>query len=475
MLTRIADICLSLIGLSVLVVCYPFVVLMIKLDSRGPVFYKCDRVGLNGKIFKMYKFRTMYETPGALGPSVSPRGDPRVTPVGRLLRRLKVNEFPQFINIFKGEMTLIGPRPESPDLAAAYPPEAQKIFLVKPGLIGPNQILGRNEEESYPSGVDPIKYYIETLLPRKLPLDLKYIEDRSFFKNFKLFFQTIWVIPTGALSRRHLMDNWTQLLLLVGDMLLCLASFICAHLVRYDGFGPSADLAAFYKILPFAVLIRLPIFIYFGFYQTMIRYLSLSDIKRVIKGVAISSMALIAVVFLLNISRGYSRGVFFTDWFCLSFLLTSYRVLAWKYRQHQRSKTISSDKKNNVLIWGAGDCGELCLRFIKKERQPAYKVVGFIDDDARKRGRKINGVKILGDRHHLNLLIQLYKIKKVVLAIGSPPASVLNDIRRTCRSLGLQVEVFLDKIPLAGNLTTQRTSFPPGEAPQSIQAAPKVH
>ena len=187
MSTRIADICLSLIGLLVLVICYPFVALMIKHDSRGPVFYKCNRVGLNGKIFKMYKFRTMYEMPVVLGPSVSPLGDPRVTPGGRLLRRLKLNEFPQFINVFKGEMTLIGPRPESPDLAAAYPEDAKRIFTVKPGLIGPNQIMGRNEEESYPPGVDPNKYYIEILLPRKLPIDLQYIENPSFFNNFKLF------------------------------------------------------------------------------------------------------------------------------------------------------------------------------------------------------------------------------------------------------------------------------------------------
>ena len=445
MLTRISDICFSLIGLLILVICYPFVALMIKLDSRGPVFYKCNRVGLDGKIFRMYKFRTMYETPVAIGPSVSPLGDPRVTTAGRVLRRLKLNEFPQFINIFKGEMTLIGPRPESPDLTAAYPEAARQIFTVKPGLIGPNQIMGRNEEESYPLGVDPIKYYVETLLPLKLPLDLKYIEDQSFFKNFKLFFQTIWVILTGALSRRHLLDNWTQILLLVGDALLCIASFTWAHLVRYEGFGPPADRAFFYQILPLAVLIRLPIFIHFGFYQTMIRYLSLSDIRRVIKGVTISSLVLIAVAFLFNISRDYSRGVFFTDWFCLSVSMTSYRLLAWKYRQYQRSKTLSSDKKINVLIWGAGDCGELCLRFLKKERQPAYNVVGFIDDDSLKRGRKIHGTKILGDRYHLKIIAQLYKVQGVFIAIAEAPANELKQILKISRASGVHPQLFLAK------------------------------
>ena len=154
MISRALDIFISLIGLFFLLLMLPFIALLIKFDSPGPIFFLCNRIGKDGKIFKMYKFRTMYETPKPLGPSVSAHGDPRVTPVGRFLRRTKLNEFPQFINIFKGEMTLVGPRPESPDLAAGYPPEAKKIFTVKPGLVGPNQIMGRNEEEWYPPGVD---------------------------------------------------------------------------------------------------------------------------------------------------------------------------------------------------------------------------------------------------------------------------------------------------------------------------------
>ncbi|TRZ50664.1 hypothetical protein D4S03_06325 [bacterium] len=459
MITRIIDILVSLLGLIGLTIMLPFVALLIKLNSRGPVFYSCDRVGLGGRIFKMYKFRTMYETPAALGPSVSPMGDPRVTPVGRLLRRLKLNEIPQFINLLKGEMTLFGPRPESPDLAAAYPEEARKIFTVKPGLIGPNQIQGRNEEESYPRGVDPITYYIETLLPLKLPLDLQYIEDRSFLKNFKLFFQAIWVILTGALGRRHLFDNWTQILLLLGDVLLCLASFTLAHLMRYDGLGPAYDLAVFYKILPLAVLVRLPVFFYLGFYHTLIRYLSLSDIKRVIKGVAASSLALIGIAFILGIIWGYSRGVFLIDWFCLTFMLTGYRLLAWRYRQYQRSKTLPNFEKTNVLIWGAGDCGELCLRFLKKERQPAYEVMGFIDDDSRKRGRRIHGRKILGDHHQLGLLSQLYKITKIFVAIAAIPQHELKKVFRTCQHLGIEVEVFfLEKPHMARDLDMQKAS-----------------
>jgi lipopolysaccharide/colanic/teichoic acid biosynthesis glycosyltransferase len=443
MLTRITDICFSLIGLVALGLCYPFVALLIRLDSRGPVFFKCNRVGLNGKIFQMYKFRTMYDMPVDLGSCVCPLGDPRVTPVGRLLRRTKMNELPQFINLFKGEMTLIGPRPESPDLAAAYPPEAGRIFSVKPGLIGPNQILGRNEEECYPPGIDARKYYLETLLPRRLHTDLQYIEEKSILKNFKLFFQTLWVILAGVLSRRLLLDNWSQILLLLGDTFFCLVSLTLAHLLRFESL--QVDFPVFYKLLPLAVLIRIPFFFYFNFYQTLIRYLSLVDIKRFITGVTVSSIAFVAMAFFLGMLAGYSRGVFLIDWLCLTVLLSGFRWLAWKFRQSQRRKTVSEAAKINVLIWGAGDCGELCLRFLRNKQQPSYEIMGFIDDNPAKRGKRLNGVKILGDRHHLRIITQLYKIQQVFIAIAEAPIHELKQILKACDDLRLEPQMFLTK------------------------------
>jgi len=442
MLTRIIDICFSLFGLLVLALCYPLVALLIKLDSRGPVFFKCSRVGLNGKIFQMYKFRTMVEAAEGVGPSVSPLGDPRVTQVGRLLRRLKMNEFPQFINLFKGEMTLFGPRPESPDLAALYPPEAKKIFLVKPGLIGPNQILGRNEEECYPLGVDPKNYYLETILPRKLLIDLQYIENKSFLNNFKLFFQILWVILAGILSRRLLLNNWTQILLILEDAFLCLFSFTLAHLLRFESL--QVDIPIFYKLLPLVVLVRLPIFFFFGFYQTLIRYLSLSDIKRIFTGVAVSSVVLVAVAFFFGTLQGYSRMVFLIDWLCLSFLLTGYRWLAWEYLHLQKGKTTLEDDKMQILIWGAGDCGELCLRYLRKN--PSLEIVGFVDDNPAKRGKRMDGVKILGDRHDLQVIIQLFKIKQVIIAIAKAPGHELKQMISACHNLGLKTQLFLEKM-----------------------------
>ena len=121
---RFIDIILSLFGLIIFSLFLPFIALLIKLDSKGPVFYRTDRIGKNFKRFRMWKFRTMIDTQIEVGESVSPQFDPRVTPLGRFLRRTKINELPQLINILRGEMTFVGPRPEAPDLAKLYPKEA---------------------------------------------------------------------------------------------------------------------------------------------------------------------------------------------------------------------------------------------------------------------------------------------------------------------------------------------------------------
>jgi lipopolysaccharide/colanic/teichoic acid biosynthesis glycosyltransferase len=445
MITRLIDIIISIFGIIIMLLFLPVLSVLIKIDSKGSVFYKCDRIGLNGRIFKMYKFRTMYEVPANLGPSLSPLGDPRITPVGGVLRRLKLNEFPQFFNVLKGDMSLIGPRPEAPELAQAYPEYAKRIFSIKPGLVGPNQILGRNEEEIYPAGVDPVKYYIEELLPRKVAIDLQYIDDRSIVKDLKYLFLGVKVTVTEAINRQHLMDNRSQLFMLGCDACLCLASFTMAHFVRFESGSEPAMTRAFVKALPLAVLIRIPIFTYFGFYHTLIRYLSFYDIKKVIKGVAVASLIFVSVSFLCGFMHRYSRGVFLIDWFCLTTLMIGYRAFLMRIYQRSGSESSPLEEKRKVLIWGAGDAGELCLRYLQKERNPAYTIFGFIDADPQKRGKKIGGIKILGNRYNLPLLAELYKIQEVFIAIPSAPSLEIKRMIDVCGDAGLNSVLFLAK------------------------------
>jgi lipopolysaccharide/colanic/teichoic acid biosynthesis glycosyltransferase len=465
-MTRIIDIFLSIVGIILFLPFLPILAFFIKVDSRGPIFYACKRVGQHGKIFNMYKLRTMFETPVELGPALSPQGDPRGTPVGRVLRRLKLNEFPQLFNVLKGDMTMVGPRPEALELAALYPEEAKIIFTVKPGLAGPNQILGRNEEELYPPGADPVQFYIEHILPMKIPLDVQYIMDKSLVKNLKYLYLAVKVTVTGAISRQHLVNHRSQIYLMLADIAACLLSFSLAHLLRYENLHGGDALQAFLVLLPLVVLARIPVFICFGFYQTLIRHLSIFDIKRIFKGVALSSIILVTISFLGGFIMttkptvsSYSRSVFLIDWFSLTILLVGMRALLKKiYLRY--SSADDSKAARMVLIWGAGDAGELCLHYLKRNRQPTYTIAGFIDDDPRKRGKQIDGYKILGNRHHLKTLAQLYKIQEVLVAIASATSDELQQIITACQQLGLEAQLFQFRTTIAYSRIPQESEQP---------------
>jgi FlaA1/EpsC-like NDP-sugar epimerase/lipopolysaccharide/colanic/teichoic acid biosynthesis glycosyltransferase len=438
MIKRSLDIFLALIGIMIFLPFLPVLALLIKLDSRGAVFYLCDRVGKDGKPFKMYKFRTMYDTPALVGPSVCPEGDPRVTPLGRFLRRSKMNELPQLINILKGDMTFVGPRPETPDLAALYPPYANAIFSVKPGLVGPNQILGRNEEECYPVGVEPEQYYIQEILPQKLPVDLAYVQTSSTFSDLKYIAYGVKETLFKALNWKQVLRNRSQIYLLCADTILSLASIVLAHTLRFAGFTHDQNVP-FESLLPLVVSVRILCFISFGLYRTLIRYLSFHDIVGVLKGVTAGSILLVCLTTLLRF-EGLSRLVFLLDWLCLVFLMSFLRFYLRSYWERHAGQ--HKHKRRNALIFGAGDAGVLAYCSLMAEKEVLYKVVGFLDDDPVKRHKTIYGRKVLGDRFTLGMVVQLYQVQEVFLAIPGAPLHEVAKIIEACQRAEVSYKVF---------------------------------
>ncbi len=193
-LKRLFDIILSTI---ILILSFPLFLLgsfLAKIQSIGPVFYKANRVGRNGQVFEMYKFRTMVENADKIGIGLTTHKDPRVTQIGRLLRFTKLDELPNFINVIKGDMSLTGPRPESPTYVKFYTYDQRKVLLVRPGITGPSQIANRNEEEKLAEQTYPEQYYITELLPKKLALDLHYVATQSFISDIGWILKTLWVL-----------------------------------------------------------------------------------------------------------------------------------------------------------------------------------------------------------------------------------------------------------------------------------------
>ncbi|MBR5033773.1 MAG: sugar transferase [Bacteroidales bacterium] len=191
---RLFDIVASALGLIVLSPLFLILAVWIKLDSKGPVFYRQVRVGRHNKDFRIFKFRTMRL--GADSGSLVTIGDkdPRVTRSGYIIRKFKMDELPQLINVLVGDMSFVGPRPEVRHYVNYWTPEQMHVLDVRPGITDMASIKFRNENELMANAEDPEKYYIEVIMQEKLKLYLEYVEHHSFFGDIGLIFKTIWSI-----------------------------------------------------------------------------------------------------------------------------------------------------------------------------------------------------------------------------------------------------------------------------------------
>lgn len=196
---RAFDVFFSLIGLLLLSPFFLLAGILAKSQSKGPMFYRAKRVGKGETIFEMYKFRTMVVNADSIGGSLTTYRDTRVTPIGRFLRWTKLDELPNLINVIKGEMSLIGPRPEAPVYVKHYTETQRQVLHVKPGMTGPSQLANRDEEEKLKGQPDAEHYYITELMPKKLDLDLHYVATQSISSDIGWLLKTFWVLITRQL------------------------------------------------------------------------------------------------------------------------------------------------------------------------------------------------------------------------------------------------------------------------------------
>jgi len=191
LIKRIFDCGVAALGLILLLPLMAVIALLIKLDSPGSVFFAHERVGRHGRKFKVLKFRTMVQDAPKLGGAITARHDPRITRIGRLLRTTKLDELPQLWNVLKGEMSLVGPRPEVERYVQLWEPALrEQVLSVRPGITGLTQIRYRHEERLLAQQPDPEKYYREVLLPLKLASDAEYVRRRSLLFDFYLLLRT---------------------------------------------------------------------------------------------------------------------------------------------------------------------------------------------------------------------------------------------------------------------------------------------
>ncbi len=191
---RLFDFVSSLFGLLILLPILGFISFKIISEDGGPVFYRGERVGLHGKPFRIFKFRTMVVDAEKLGASSTSDDDARITRIGKLLRKYKLDELPQLINVLVGDMSLVGPRPEVKKFTDLYTEEEKVILTVRPGITDWASLWNSDEGALLKGSVDPDKDYLEKIRPEKIRLQLKYVRERSFWTDIKIIFLTLKTI-----------------------------------------------------------------------------------------------------------------------------------------------------------------------------------------------------------------------------------------------------------------------------------------
>ncbi len=486
---RMLDLVIAGLGILVLLPALLLLALLIKRDSPGPVFYWGERVGRGGRPFRILKFRTMYETTASYdGPRVTGQGDPRITPLGQWLRDTKINELPQLWNVLKGDMSIVGPRPEDRDFVAHWPADVRQVLLsVRPGITSPASILYRDEESMLQAG-NVVDQYLKVILPSKLRLDLLYVHHRSFLTDLDVMFWTLMAL-LPQLKTRSVPEH----LLFWGP----LARFIS----RYFSWFVLDSLIAFAAVAITGVLWRSNGPLELGWGTATGVALAIAMIFSMVNallgiGRVVWSRADFNDAFSLAVSSGLTTAILL-----VANVIWEPRAVAVPYLGHRllpsglimvsgvlafagfvtlryRMRIITGLSEHwitvrggasavgeRVLIVGAGEVSQLALYLLRKaELGQVYSIIGMVDDAPRKQGARIGGVRVLGRTDEIPQLARLHDVGLIIYAIENIRRPQRERILQLCRAAGVQTVVLPDVLEtLRSQLSLETAPAPAGD------------
>ena len=475
---RTLDIVVSLIGLIVLTPVFLLLAILIKRDSPGPIFYWGPRVGRNGKIFKILKFRTMYEQEESYnGSRVTAQNDRRITPFGRWLRDTKVNELPQLWNVLIGEMSLVGPRPEDPQIAEKWSEELQlEILAVRPGITSPATVLYRNEEQLFHSK-NIMDEYLRNIMPSKLRLDLLFIRHRTIFTDLDVIFWTA-IILLPSLKRLTVPER----LLYFGPLSQFtdryLAWFFSDMLITMASVGMAGVIWRIDEPLDLGITLALGIAFAIAFLFSLIN--TLVGVNRIkwshaqpgdVLYLALSSGLVTIALFLANLLWPGSP-LLPPGMIIISGMFSFYGFVAVRYRSRlvtgvsNRWISLRGDSTSflgeRVLIVGAEEVAQFALWLLRNGNlAQAFTVIGMVDDDPRKNGMIIDGSQVIGETKDIPRLVETLDIGLILYAITEGQQEVRERIITTFQSIPARV------IMMPDILDTLRAFFPSDEKDQA--------
>ncbi len=438
MMKRFFDILISSLALIAMSPVFFVLAILIRIDSPGSAFFSQTRIGRNGKAFRIFKFRTMIDNAEAVGACITSRNDSRITQVGRILRWFKLDELPQFWNVLKGDMSIVGPRPEVPGMVAKYSERQQKILTVRPGIIGASQVKQRDEEFQIQDGDKAEETYLRYILPKKLEVDLAYVLNPNPLKDLKILFGGSFSLLFSSVKLDYILESKRRFAFLMVDLGLAAVSFWLSFFLRFEGDIPSREWEVLKHLLPVMLLLRLPCFVSFGLYQTLWQYLGVGELIAIIKAVSIGSILIPFSAWLLQVDL--PRSILVIDWFVLIMMLGSLRLI-FKITAERIRRPVLGESRKNVLIVGTGDPAETLLREFIKRPELGYRVVGFVDDKGDHVGMRIHGIKVMGTITQLGQIIRVKKADEVIIALPESSGEKIREIMEKIRKLNLHCRI----------------------------------
>src|SRR5262249_6232892 len=306
---RTLDFLLAAAGLIVLAPLFLLVAVAIRLDSQGPVFFRQRRVGRHMKPFKMLKFRTMVRNAAEIGPGLTVGRDHRITRFGRLLRETKIDELPQLFNVLRGDMSLVGARPEIEQYVRLYPQDYRSILKTRPGITDVASIVYRDENDLLARSEDPEETYIHVILPDKIRMAKQYAREASLIHDVKLIAATLIYLTYPAKALDALMAGLGRYRVAIAATLqagLFVAANALAYVLRFDGAIPPKEFTLFLQTVGIVVVIRLAWARGFGLFRGVWRYTGLKDLESILAATTLSSLTFALAVKLLPAFHLYS-------------------------------------------------------------------------------------------------------------------------------------------------------------------------
>jgi dTDP-4-amino-4,6-dideoxygalactose transaminase/FlaA1/EpsC-like NDP-sugar epimerase/lipopolysaccharide/colanic/teichoic acid biosynthesis glycosyltransferase len=481
-LRRTFDSACAAVGLAFLTPLLALIALAIKLDDGGSIFYSQLRVGQGLRKFRLFKFRSMVPS-SADGCLLTAPEDARITRVGRFLRKYKLDELPQLVNVLRGEMQLVGVRPQMERYVAIYPDEYGELLQAPPGITDLASLSFRNEEKCFNEGTIEGQY-IASILPTKLQLSLKYHRARTFLSDLEILFRTVLGLPApsmalagiisgpalqsrfndfsrnsgeafpmgqqGILSPRVRSDKdfhdtfcnalrrlrnagavqcllkyrlWFIAVFQAGLLFLGL---VTAWLLRFNFSLP--DLRLMLSMAPALVAIRLATAARYGLMHGWWRYTGIDDGVAVVKATLLGSIVFVCFTCLAIGNTAFPRSVYVLEPLASILFLAGVRILS---RVAAESLQKESPPSKNVILIGAGSAALSTLREIANPGS-GYQPIGCVDDDSSKIGIKIHGVPVLGGVDDLPALVKKHGINEILIAVPSAAPQQMQRFSEIC-------------------------------------------